>query len=102
VWATGAVPSQLAVLRRRPWLTQGIPGAGGLVHGRELLRGAPAEAQGRIAVPLHTLEQWSAAVRESLGRLELNISPPNVLEALFLRMREIRGGEGARSAEGAP
>jgi DNA polymerase III delta prime subunit len=68
---------------------------------RELLRGAPAQGARPIAVSLHTLEQWSAAVRESLGKLELNISPPSVLEALFLRMREIRGREGAESAEGA-
>ncbi len=69
---------------------------------RGLLRGAPGQVQpgqGRpahaqpAAVSLHTLEQWSAAVRESLGKLELNISPPNIIEALFLRMREIRGAE---------
>lgn len=68
---------------------------------REMLRGAPAQAQRRIAAPLHALEQWSAAVRESLGKLELNISPPNVVEALFLRMREIRWAEDTRSAVGA-
>jgi DNA polymerase-3 subunit gamma/tau len=68
---------------------------------RELLRGAPGGGQPLAAVPLHTLEQWSGVVRESLGKLELNISPPSVVEALFLRMCEIRGAEGAEGACGA-
>ncbi len=40
-------------------------------------------------------------LRESLGKLELNISPPNIVEALFLRMREIRGAEDALPTESA-
>ena len=37
IWATGAVPSQTAVLRLRPFLVDGIPGSHGLPHGRELM-----------------------------------------------------------------
>lgn len=49
IWATGSTASQTAVLRLRPFLVQGIPGSGGLVHGRDIMSGA-ATAAGSVAV----------------------------------------------------
>lgn len=49
VWATGAAAAQTAVLRRRPSLVAGIPGADGLPHGRDVLAGRAA-VTGRVAV----------------------------------------------------
>jgi hypothetical protein len=49
VWAVGARPAQTAVWRLRPFLKEGIPGAGALAHGRDLLAGR-AKATGRVAV----------------------------------------------------
>jgi hypothetical protein len=49
IWAVGAQPSQSAVGRYRPELTEGIPGASRLVHGRELLR-ASSSVTGSVLV----------------------------------------------------
>ena len=49
IWAIGSTASQTAVLRLRPFLVQGIPGSGGLVHGRDIMSGA-ATAAGSVAV----------------------------------------------------
>jgi len=49
IWAVGAASAQSAVWRRRPHLVDGIPGAEGAVHGREILRGE-ARVQGRVLV----------------------------------------------------
>lgn len=49
IWATGALPSQVAVQRYRPQLTGGLPGADTLPHGREILRGE-RPARGRTLV----------------------------------------------------
>jgi 2,4-dienoyl-CoA reductase-like NADH-dependent reductase (Old Yellow Enzyme family) len=42
IWAIGAAPAQTAVLRLRPFLQAGLPGADGLVHGRSVMAGEHA------------------------------------------------------------
>ncbi len=49
IWAIGAEPSQSAVGKLRPALFDGIPGAVGLAHGRDILAGT-REATGRVLV----------------------------------------------------
>ncbi|CAN0474783.1 unnamed protein product, partial [Laminaria digitata] len=49
IWAVGAAPSQSAVGKLRPALVDGIPGAAGLAHGREVLSGT-RDAVGRVLV----------------------------------------------------
>lgn len=49
VWAIGGQASQLAVLRRRPTLIDGIPGADTLPHGRDVLKGI-ASVKGKILI----------------------------------------------------
>ncbi len=39
IWAIGAAPAQTAVLRLRPFMQDGLPGADGLVHGRSVMAG---------------------------------------------------------------
>jgi 2,4-dienoyl-CoA reductase-like NADH-dependent reductase (Old Yellow Enzyme family) len=59
VWAVGARPAQTAVWRLRPFLRDGIAGAGSLRHGRELLAGAIEAPSGRVAV-IDEEGGWSA------------------------------------------
>ncbi len=49
VWAVGGAPSQMSVLRRRPHLTDGIPGTEDLPHGRDVLKGH-ARVRGQVLV----------------------------------------------------
>lgn len=49
IWACGAIPAQTGVWRLRPHLADGIPGTGGLAHGREILAGERT-ASGRVLV----------------------------------------------------
>ena len=64
IWATGAQPSQTAVLRFRPANHDGIPGAAGLPHGRELLRGEKHVAGSVLVIdeeggwPAVSLAEW--------------------------------------------
>ena len=53
------------------------------------------------SISLEVLEEWADAVRESQMRLEtFNMNPSAVVEALFLRMRDVMRNE-ARAAESA-
>ncbi|HVP18454.1 MAG TPA: DNA polymerase III [Spirochaetia bacterium] len=55
------------------------------------------------SVSLETLEEWISAVRESQARIEVwNMSPTTVVEALYLRMREIVRREHRELGAGAP
>jgi len=48
------------------------------------------KAAGHLAIDVRTLEQWNALVREHLFRAEtLNMQVENVLETLFLSMRNV-------------
>lgn len=49
IWAVGAQPAHTAVWRRRPHLTDGIPGAEALLHGRSVLQGQ-ASVQGTVFI----------------------------------------------------
>ncbi len=67
VWATGSRPAQTAVWRLRPYLFDGIPGAGSAVHGRDVMAGR-ATATGAVAIideeggwPAISLLGWLAA-----------------------------------------
>lgn len=53
-------------------------------------------------VALEVLEDWTAAVRESLMRIEtFNMSPASAVEALYLRMRETARREAVEQGTGA-
>jgi len=67
VWALGARPAQTAVWRLRPYLFDGIPGASGATHGRDLMAGRGRVA-GRVVVvdeeggwPAISLVHWLIA-----------------------------------------
>ncbi len=49
IWAVGAEPAITQVWRIRPYLPDGIPGTDGLMHGRDVLRGA-ATAHGKVLI----------------------------------------------------
>jgi 2,4-dienoyl-CoA reductase (NADPH2) len=49
IWAVGGEPWHTAVWRLRPYLRDGIPGASGLPHGREILEGKRA-AEGAVLI----------------------------------------------------
>ena len=66
IWATGAVPSQIGVLRLRPFLRNGIPGSKNLVHGRTVMA-EETPPKGNILVideeggwPTVSLVEWLA------------------------------------------
>jgi 2,4-dienoyl-CoA reductase-like NADH-dependent reductase (Old Yellow Enzyme family) len=67
VWAVGAAPAQTAVWRLRPFLFDGLPGAGQALHGRDLMAGR-SQVAGHVALideeggwPALSLVYWLAA-----------------------------------------
>lgn len=109
IWATGSVPGQTAVLRLRPYLREGIPGAVGLTHGRELMASA-TPVQGKVLVvdeeggwPAVSLTEWLQAAGASvtvvttertLGEAQLGMTfdlQPTVARLADLGVRTITG-----------
>lgn len=110
VWAIGAAPAQTAVWRLRPFLFDGLPGAGHAVHGRDLMSGK-ARAAGRIAVideeggwPALSLVYWLAA-QPGIEGIDVYTSEATLAESTVAvtfeigaleRLRRLTAGERVR------
>lgn len=86
IWAVGAQPSQVAVQRYRPQLSAGIPGAGSLPHGREVLRGEVA-ARGRTLI-IDEEGGWPVLVLAEALRATPEVTSVTVITAEKLALGE--------------
>lgn len=73
IWAVGASPSQMAILRRRPHLTTGIPGCKDLPYTRDVLKGD-------IAVSGHVLIIDEEGAWPAISSAETISSKPDVTQ----------------------